>query len=692
MSSAWMSLGVAAIAACGFPHLPRLAGGADGGDAEPAPVGLELLAGDIGGPGNEDGVGATARFGRPGGIAVGSDGNIYIADSSNNTIRRVSPDGTVTTLAGVAGMPGTTDGGGAAASFGQPSGLAVGGAGVIYVADQGGCTIRVVTYAGSVTTLAGMPAMPGSADGMAATARFNQPSGVAVGFDGSIYIADSGNYTIRKLTAEGVVMTLAGVAGMTGSADGTGAAARFGYPAAVAIDVDGDLVVADRDNHTIRKVTPAGVVTTLAGTAGMLGGTNGAGAAVRFNSPSGVTVDRAGNIYVADLGNNMIRKITPSRDVTTLAGDVAFGSADGRGLAARFSEPVGVATDSAGNVYVADTGNSMVRKVVTGTGDVTTLAGTVSEPGSQDGAGPAARFSNVTGVALGGDGNLYVADQNNSTLRRVTLAGAVTTLAGAVGMTGSADGAGASAEFFFPFGVAVGGDGTVYIADQFNHTVRKVTAAGVVTTLAGAARMQGLVNATGAGARFNRPVGVAVDSAGNVYVADQINHTIRKITAGGVVSTLAGNGVSGGGDGASAEASFSLPCGVAVDGAGNVYVADMGNHTLRKVTPAGVVTTLAGSADVLGSADGTGADARFNWPCGVAVGGDGSLYVADSRNFTVRKVTPAGVTTVAGVAGVAGVVLGATPRFGFLTGLAVVGDSLAITGGNAILLLRHGAR
>jgi len=387
-----------------------------------------------------------------------------------------------------------------------------------------------------VTTLAGTYGQEGSADGTGATARFYNPDGVAVDGAGNVYVADRNNATIRKVTPAGVVTTLAGTAGQIGSADGTGAAASFWYPEAVAVDGAGNVYVADRNNATIRKVTPAGVVTTLAGSAGQNGSADGTGAAASFSYPSGVAVDGAGNVYVADSDNNTIRKVTAAEVVTTLAGSVGLsGSADGTGAAARFSYPTGVAVDGAGNVYVADYYNDTIRKV-TPAGVVTTLAGTAGQYGSADGTGATARFSYPTGVAVDGAGNVYVADSDNNTIRKVTPAGVVTTLAGSSGQRGSADGAGAAASFYNPTGVAVDGAGNVYVADTDNYTIRRVTPAGVVTTLAGTAGQYGSADGTGATARFSYPSGVAV-GAGNVYVADQ---TIRKVTPAGVVTTIVG--------------------------------------------------------------------------------------------------------------------------------------------------------
>jgi len=669
----------------GSPPIP------DGG---PPPVGLDLLAGNIGGPGNADGAGDVARFSFPDGVAVDSTGNVYVADQFNHTIRKVTPAGVVTTLAGTAGMAGSADGTGAAARFNGPSGVAVDSAGNVYVADEANFTIRKVTAAGVVTTLAGTAGMAGSADGTGAAARFNNPGGVATDSTGNVYVADSDNETIRKITAAGVVSTLAGTAGMVGSADGTGAVARFNSPTGVAVDSAGNVYVADQKNDTIRRVTASGVVTTLAGTAGMVGSADGTGAAARFNSPAGVAVHGAGNVYVADQFNYTIRKVTATGVVTTVAGTPGFpGSADGTHAAASFGSPAGMAVDSTGNVYVADESNSTLRRV-TAAGDVTTLAGTAGLFGNTDGTGAAARFNNPIGVAVDGAGNVYVADQSNYTIRKITAAGDVTTLAGTAGLGGGADGTGAAARFNNPIGVAIDSAGNVYVADSNNDTLRKITTAGVVTTLAGTAGLSGSGDGMGAAARFKGPAGVAIDSAGNIYVADQFNDTLRKVTAAGVVTTLAGTaGFSGSADGTGAAARFNNPIGVATDSTGNVYVADSGNDTIRKVTAAGVVTTLAGTAGLSGSADGTGAAARFNFPRGVAVDSSGNVYVADTGNSLIRKLTPNGTTTtVAGTAGMAGILLGATLRFGFPQGLAIAGDSIVVSDTNAILLLRHGAQ
>jgi hypothetical protein len=316
------------------------------------------------------------------------------------------------------------------------------------------------------TTLAGGGGS-GSADGTGSGAQFNGPGCVAADGSGNVYVGDIINNTIRKITAAGVVTTLAGMAGESGSDDGTGSGALFNGPYGVAVDSSGNIYVADQGNSTIRKITAAGVVTTLAGLAGTPGNDNGTGSAARFSGPVGVAVDSAGNVYVADQGNNSIRKITPAGVVTTLASGI---------------DPAAVAVDGAGNVYVPDPGNSTILKV-TSIGAVSTLAGSAGNQGSADGTGSAARFNVPTGVAVDGSGNVYVADANNSTIRKITPAGLVTTLAGLALATGNDDGTGSGARFYDPVGVAVDGSGNVYVADFSNNNIRKGAASGNCPTI-----------------------------------------------------------------------------------------------------------------------------------------------------------------------------------------------------------------
>ena len=328
-----------------------------------------------------------------------------------------------TTLAGTAGVPGGADGTGPDARFTFPEGLVVAGSGILYVAEISNCTVRAIAPGGGVTTLAGMPGMKGSADGSGGAAQFYYPCGVAVDASGNLNVADLLNCTLRKVTPAGVVTTFAGTAWVRGSADGTGPAAQFYYPSFVAADGSGNLYVSDTNNNTIRKVTPVGVVTTLAGTAGTHGSADGSGGAAQFSSPTGIAVDANGTLYVSDQGNNTIRKITPAGAVTTLAGKPGTGgSADGTGPAALFSSPTGIAVDGSGNVFVADQGNDTIRRI-TPAGVVTTVAGMPGVKGGADGTGPASLFFSPTGVAVDSGGNLYVADSSNDTIRIGRFAG-----------------------------------------------------------------------------------------------------------------------------------------------------------------------------------------------------------------------------------------------------------------------------
>jgi sugar lactone lactonase YvrE len=325
----------------------------------------------------------------------------------------------------------------------------------------------------------------------------------------------------------------------------------------------------------------ADIVSTLAGggpVGEMFKWADGQGTAARFCMPTDVAVDTNGNVYVADSENNRIRKISASGNVTTLAGSGISGSADGRGTAASFANPLGLAVDGSGNVYVADS-VCLIRKI-SASGNVTTLAGS-PETGYADGKGTAAKFGYIGELAVDKGGNVYAADFENQRIRKISASGNVTTLAGS-GEQGYADGQGTAASFDTPWGLAVDGSGNVYVADVGNQRIRKISASGNVTTLAGSGE-QGYADGQGAVAAFSRPLGLAVDGSGNVYVTEG-NERIRKISASGNVTTLAGSGTTGYADGKGAVAAFSNPCGLAVDGSGNVYVADSGNNRIRKIS------------------------------------------------------------------------------------------------------------
>jgi len=597
------------------------------------------LAGNPGVSGSTDGIGTNALFNQPSGIALDSQTNIYVSDYGNSTIRMVTLSGQVTTLAGSAGVTGTNNATGAGAQFFHPMGIAVDSGGNLYVADYGNHAIRKITTAHAVSTYAGIPGSFGYTNAGGAS-LFYEPEGVAVDTFGYVYVADTGNAAIRGITRGGVVFTLAGNGGVLGSTDGTGTNALFYQPAGIAVNSSGNLYVADYFNNTIHQVTSAGVATTLAGLAGTSGSSDGANSAARFWAPLGVAVTASGTVCVADTANSSIRMMTPAGVVTTLAGSPSIGSTNGATSSARFFNPRNIAVDAAGNIYVADTRNSVIRKI-TALGVVSTFAGAPGIFGSEDGTGTNALFASPQGIAVDSAGNVCVADTGNSTIRIITPLGAVSTLAGAAGNPGNADGTGTGAQFSQPEGVAVDHAGNVYVADTFNHTIRKISPGRLTTTLAGLAGTFGSFDGAGSAARFNCPTGVAVDASGTLYVTDYNNHTIREVTPSGTVSTLAGwAGMWGNTDGTNGSALFFNPTGITVDSLGNLCVMDSGNSTLRKITPAGnnwTVSTVAGSPDVSGSADGVGTNALFFYGQGIARDSSGYLYVADSGNNTIRS-------------------------------------------------------
>lgn len=319
-----------------------------------------------------------------------------------------------------------------------------------------------------ITTLAGNGTQ-GYTDALGTSATFNQPIDVAVDTQGSLYIADSATNRIRKVYPSGMVITFAGN-GIATWADGTGTAASFNTPSGIAIDSSGNVFAAEKNNQRIRKITPTGVVTTFAGN-GNVGGSDGTGTAATFNYPAGLDIDAAGNLYVPEYLGNRIRKITPTGVVSTLAGNGATGYADGTGTVAAFNCPQGVAVDALGNVYVADRYNHRIRKV-TSTGSVTTLAGN-GTAGAADGTGSAATFNCPVGIALDPQGNIYVATYVDNRIHKVTQAGVVTTIVGS-GVQGSADGTGTAATLSWPHGITFDAFGTLYLTDYASHRIRVI--------------------------------------------------------------------------------------------------------------------------------------------------------------------------------------------------------------------------
>ncbi|MBN1570974.1 MAG: hypothetical protein JXA73_24260 [Acidobacteria bacterium] len=613
---------------------------------------LHFVAGDgTKGYSGDGGPATSAQLNVPLGIAVDTTGNLFIADAVNNRIRKVTPDGFISTVAGNGTKGYSGDGGPATlAQLNVPVGIAADAAGNLFVTDSFNARIRKVTPDGFISTVAGNGIAGFSGDGGPATsAQLLSPQDVAVDAAGNLFIADPSNFRIRKVTPDGLIRTVAGSGTSGCSADaGLATSVEIGVVFGVEVDIEGNLIIADEGCNRIRKVTPDGLISTIAGdgTPGY-GGDDGPATSAQLHMPREVAVDTEGNLFIADLYNARIRKVTPDGLITTVAGNGTHGYCGDGGPAtsAQLYNPLGVAVDMAGNLFIVDNGNERIRKV-TPDGLISTVAGDGIQGYSGDG-GPAtsAQFYGLFGIAADAAGNLFVTDTYNARIRKITPGGLISTVAGDGTPGNSGDGGPAtSAQLWWPYGIAVDAAGNLFIADTGNCLIRKVTPDGFISTVAGnGLRGFGGDDGPAASAWFNYPYGIAVDTVGNLFIADRYNARIRKVTPRGFISTVAGIGTQGySGDGGPATlAQLSYPSGVAVDKAGNLYIADQMNGRIRKVTPGGLISTVAGNGTQGYSGDGGPAtSAQFYIPYGVAVDTAGNLFISDSENDRIRKVTP----------------------------------------------------
>jgi sugar lactone lactonase YvrE len=593
-------------------------------------------------------------------VAFDAAGNLYVTDFYNALVRKIDVNGIITTVAG----NGQQSNGGSSV---LPWGIVFDQAGNLYISEPLFGDVRKVDTSGNITTFAG-GGMDAPYDGdLAVDTRLKNPEGLAVDSAGNVYIADWGDSRIRKVDTRGYIYTVAGngTAGYGGDG-GPATSANLNQPAGLAFDGTSNMYIADQSNHRIRKVDSTGTIITVAGT-GEIGFSGDGGSAISATlwNPSGVGIDDVGNVYIADNTNTRVRKVDVNGIITTVAGNgrVNYSGDGGSATKAEMGVPHKIAFDSAGNLFVSIynyydlPAGAAVRKVDSSGCVSTIVTAGVGGQGCGNSSPIPATLYYPTGLAFDHAKNLYLADWVGERVFKVDSNGNVTTVAG-TGTSGyNGDNIPATqAQLAEPDGLAMDTADNLYIADQNNHRIRRVDTSGVITTVAG----NGQAGILGDGApatlaELDGPRGIAFDTAGNLYVADTNNSEIRKVDAAVSIdgthhiSTVAGSignvGYSGDG-GPATSASLNSPVGVTPDASGNLYIADTLNHRIRKVDTAGTISTVAGSGDVdgmgaggLAGDGGPATSAKLAQPYHIAFDFAGDLYFTDSHNYRVRKVT-----------------------------------------------------
>ena len=580
-----------------------------------------------------DGGAATNAYLRPSGIAVDGFGNLLIADTDNNRIRKVDSSGIISTIAGN-GVPSYSGDGGAAVNAGlnAPMRVALDSIGNLFISDFANSVIRKVNTNGIITTVAGPGTSGSPGDGGPATAaELGGPYGICLDSRNNLFITEYLNSRIRRVDTNGIITTVAGTGTNGYSGDGGSATnAQVYYPFDLSVDAASRLLIADGVNDRVRRVDAGGVITTIAGGGSTQKlGDGGTATNASLSTVMGIALDSSGNLFIADSYNNRVRKVDTSGIINTVAGTgiPGFFGDDGAGVNGVLFYPSGIAFDKRGNLFIADQMSNRIREVFPN-GQIVTVAGRPS-PGYSGDGGPAtnARLNNPYGVALDSSGNLFIADTLNARVRKVDSNGNISTFAGG-GSGGLGDGGAATnSTLIFPTGLAVDNADNLFIADGL---IRKVDTNGIITT----------VSTTGS----SDPVyafGLFADKAGNLLIADYDGNRIRKLDTNGAVTTLAGNGDFGhsGDGGLATNATMFYPTAVIVDSCGNVLIADHASSgRIRKVDTAGIITTLAGGGTDFAGDGGPATNAALICPWSLALDGAGNLLVADQGHNRIRQV------------------------------------------------------